>query len=1062
MGRGVLSIQFWIIAACALPASAGTLAVDADKKVVGTLDQLTLTVHVPQACLGGQLYVPPSDFYKVVAVRQAKGIRQGTVTLLLRIMASQDFTLPPVRMRCRTGYSSSFPRSIHVDSVAAKPPAAGGPAPGAAAPPPAGAPMSPAASWMSFTDKFRGVDYSPDGRLLAAASPTGVRLWDTASGRVISQWNSPSVMARFSPDGRRLLSAGGADKLVKLWDVASGSQIGAWAGHTDGVVCVAISPAGDRAVSGGLDHAILLWDLGTGKNIATWTGHKAAVMNLAFTPDGRRVLSASLDKTVKVWDAASGKNTATWQTQAFVSAIAVSPDGAQALTGSAGAPRGTLPSVTLWDIAGGRPLATWQGFSGDLFSVAFSPDGKTALTGSGDKTVKLWSAASGRNIAVGTQAHPALGLAFSPDGRSAASCGGDGTIAIWSISRALAADPLWQQELGKEARDLAAREQASRSAQEQAALAAELATVPGDFSHAMQLLNAGKPAEAQPLLERCARLAPDEAQYRNWLGYAYLQLSDGAKASEQFADLSRRKGSRSEVWNFYWGVSQFGLGAFDAARESFSAAIADGPKTGQANLDVAQSKITAISGYLDNRSRALGLVEQGQWDAARQAFEAARGFIDTPELKNDVSRMESQIQGARRAAEAEARAQAQRKLLMGLGAGLAAGAALGAWAFIAWRGRRLAQRGLLRDKIAGELSAEPAQAYGDLASFLALGGSLDGLLALLGLRVGGRLEDFSAQELFALYNRSDHADDLPRQLRRLPAALAGGVREMAVADVRRLVATNPAAAYRGLRSYWDMAGNLTALSPEEIHDIFVASGHGEELFPWPPGCSAAQVLGIARRFSSSGKHAEAFSYLLEDRLFLSLHAIEGGCERAVQLAENFGKLDYLLGERLAGKPDQTTAGFAAALLKLNKPELCLKVLESKPLKTTADNKVAAKALLALGRVEESLAAWEKILKSEWTGEECVANCKLLLDLGRVEAALRLLPLLEMHWPLKKDPEFYYSFALRCEKEKQTQAAVGIYRKFVDTDIAYRDCATRYSCLKEGRTPPPAPGEAAAT
>src|SRR4051794_19301754 len=65
-------------------------------------------------------------------------------------------------------------------------------------------------------------------------------------------------------------------------------------------------------------------------------------------------------------------------------------------------------------------VATLKGHTEAVYAVAFSPDGKYAVTGSFDKTIKLWEAATGKEIKTfdGPAGHQnlVLSVTVSPDG----------------------------------------------------------------------------------------------------------------------------------------------------------------------------------------------------------------------------------------------------------------------------------------------------------------------------------------------------------------------------------------------------------------------------------------------------------------------------------------------------------------------------------------------------------------------------------------------------------------------------------------------------------------------
>jgi WD40 repeat protein len=113
----------------------------------------------------------------------------------------------------------------------------------------------------------------------------------------------------------------------------------------------------------------------------------------------------------------------------WVANVAFSPDGRMLATSSVDR------TVRLWAAASGREIATLTGHTDAVHGIAFSPDGKLLASGSQDGTVKLWDLGARRETAT-LQSHKeaVIAVAFSPDGTYLASCGQDSPIRLWDVA----------------------------------------------------------------------------------------------------------------------------------------------------------------------------------------------------------------------------------------------------------------------------------------------------------------------------------------------------------------------------------------------------------------------------------------------------------------------------------------------------------------------------------------------------------------------------------------------------------------------------------------------------
>ena len=112
-----------------------------------------------------------------------------------------------------------------------------------------------------------------------------------------------------------------------------------------------------------------------------------------------------------------------------VDAVALSPDGRVIATGHGD------KTLRLWSAKTGRPLKVSRGHQGHVNAVAFSPDGKFIATGSSDGTGRLWTADGEFVKPLVGHTGPVTAVAFNPRSDLVATASHDATVRIWQIAR---------------------------------------------------------------------------------------------------------------------------------------------------------------------------------------------------------------------------------------------------------------------------------------------------------------------------------------------------------------------------------------------------------------------------------------------------------------------------------------------------------------------------------------------------------------------------------------------------------------------------------------------------
>ena len=239
------------------------------------------------------------------------------------------------------------------------------------------------------------------------------------------------------------------------------------AGHSSWILCTAMTPDGQIAISGSVDETIRVWSPEMGECLRVLRGHKDIIHDVRITPDGRLALSASQDKTVRLWQISSGQcQTIFDRHHAGVMSTAITPDGA------IGASADRLGWIYIYQLKDANvihalntkipvqhieispngkrlyiafhnmPLYVWQISENSQHtpltdivvhtSFDITPDEQRIIVNASDGKAIVWDLASGKQLQIMDGHEGGIeNVRITPDGRCAISCGRDRVIRVW-------------------------------------------------------------------------------------------------------------------------------------------------------------------------------------------------------------------------------------------------------------------------------------------------------------------------------------------------------------------------------------------------------------------------------------------------------------------------------------------------------------------------------------------------------------------------------------------------------------------------------------------------------
>ncbi|KAJ6507471.1 quinon protein alcohol dehydrogenase-like superfamily [Mycena vulgaris] len=309
--------------------------------------------------------------------------------------------------------------------------------------------------WVSEVDRIRlnrddtrVAALSPDNALIAAAVGREICVYDAGTGELLHTFHGHAGYIRaleFHPGGRKLASGSSIngwdrEELVRVWELDGAKKSGEHLQEAATAATAAAAPILLRQWSpADLESANLQKEIAeiilagqTAVDVRTGRAFTGTLPNFearAFSCDGQSLLYLPNRTTVAVLDVAT--LTERFRLAGHTDAIMwaeTSPNDSVIATSS------WDKTVRLWSMASGETLHILRGATNQSWAGAFSPDGAVIAAGAGKGSVRIWRVDTGELLhTLGGFQDWVRSLSFSPDGLHLAAGASGGTLRVFNV-----------------------------------------------------------------------------------------------------------------------------------------------------------------------------------------------------------------------------------------------------------------------------------------------------------------------------------------------------------------------------------------------------------------------------------------------------------------------------------------------------------------------------------------------------------------------------------------------------------------------------------------------------